>query len=270
MGLYDEIDRITEKQLQKTETGDNRILGVVLGLVAKNYDKNMPGRVCVTVPVRDSNANELKWARVSMPSSGNKWGHYFLPEVGDQVLLAFEQGNIERPYVIGCIPKDSSRFLSRATDENNQYKKIETKNGNTIIFEDNKEGEGDKDKISIKTPKDTHQLILDNEKNQIILTDKEGKNKVELLTEKGNINIVCEKKLTIKVGDSVELTLNGSNGSVTVKCDKLDIKASQNITAKTDGMAKLSGANTMLEASSTLKASSSGVIMVEGSPVKIG
>lgn len=92
MGLYDEIDRITEKQIMKTETGDNRIFGVMLGIVAKNYDKNMPGRVCVTIPVRDQEANELKWARVSMPSSGSKWGHYFLPEVGDMVLLAFEKG----------------------------------------------------------------------------------------------------------------------------------------------------------------------------------
>ena len=99
MGLFDVIDDITEKQVMKTDTGDNRIFGVVVGQVAKNYDKDMPGRVCVTVPTRDKDANELKWARVAMPSSGSKWGHYFLPEVGDQVLLVFEQGNIEKPYV---------------------------------------------------------------------------------------------------------------------------------------------------------------------------
>lgn len=270
MGLYDEIDRITEKQINKTETGDNRILGVVLGLVAKNYDKNMPGRVCVTVPVRDSNANELKWARVSMPSSGSKWGHYFLPEVGDQVLLAFEQGNIERPYVIGCIPKDSNRFLSGAVDQDNQYKEIVTKYGNTIIFEDNKEGEGEKDKISIMTAKQSHQVILDNENHKIILSDKDKKNKIEMLTESGNINIVCEKKVTIKVGDSIEITLNGSSGAVSVECNKLEVKASQSLNVKTDGMAKLSGANTIIEASSTFKASSSGVVIVEGAPIKIG
>ena len=110
MGLFDVIDEITEKQIVKTETGDNRIFGVMTGIVAKNYDKDMPGRICVTIPVRDNDANELKWARMVMPSSGKSWGHYFLPEVGDQVLLVFEQGNIEKPYVIGCIPKDNNKY----------------------------------------------------------------------------------------------------------------------------------------------------------------
>ena len=46
MGLYDVIDDIAEKQVMKTDTGDNRILGVVIGQIVKNYDKDMPGRVC--------------------------------------------------------------------------------------------------------------------------------------------------------------------------------------------------------------------------------
>ena len=94
MGFYDIMDEIAARQAVKSDTGDNKILGVMPGIVAKNYDAQMPGRVCVQIPVRDEDANELKWARLAMPSSGKKWGHYFLPEVGDQVLLAFEQGNI--------------------------------------------------------------------------------------------------------------------------------------------------------------------------------
>ena len=124
MGLFDIIDQIAESQITKTETGDNRIFGVMVGTVAKNYDKDMPGRVCVTIPVRDKEANVLQWARVAMPSHGKKWGSYFQPEIGDQVLLAFEQGNIEKPYVIGCVAKDTNIFLKSAADSNNQYKKI--------------------------------------------------------------------------------------------------------------------------------------------------
>ena len=100
----------------------------------------MPGRVCVTIPTRDEKANELQWARQVVPGSGKNWGYYFLPEVGDQVLLAFEGGNIEKPYIIGCVPKDDSQLLSKTVDENNQYKRIMTKNGNAVIFEDNKDG----------------------------------------------------------------------------------------------------------------------------------
>ena len=122
MALFEIVDEITRKQFEKTETGDNRMQGVVVGQVSKNYDKDMPGRVCVQIVSRDTQANELLWARVAMPSSGEKWGHYFLPEVGDEVLVAFEQGNIERPYIIGCIPKLSDQFLKKSVDEKNQIK----------------------------------------------------------------------------------------------------------------------------------------------------
>ena len=116
MSIYDIIGEISEKQATKTETGDARIYGVVVGIVAKNYDKDMPGRVCVTIPTRDSSKNELQWARQALPSSGSDWGYYFVPEVGDQVLLAFEGGNIEKPYVIGCLPKENSKLVSKTVD----------------------------------------------------------------------------------------------------------------------------------------------------------
>ena len=147
MGWYDIIDDIAQRQLAKTELGDNRLNGVTVGIVAKKYSKEMPGRICVQIPVRDREANILQWARIAAPSAGKKWGTFFLPELGDQVLLAFEEGNIDKPYVIGCVQGDSGSFLGRVADEDNQYKCIATKNGNQILFEDNKEGEGDKDKL---------------------------------------------------------------------------------------------------------------------------
>ena len=270
MGLFDVIDDITEKQVMKTDTGDNRIFGVVVGQVVKNYDKDMPGRVCVTVPTRDKDANELKWARVAMPSSGSGWGHYFLPEVGDQVLLTFEQGNIEKPYVIGCIPKDSDQILRKSVDEDNQYKKIVTKNGNTIYFEDHKEGEGQKDKIKIITAKESHRIEMDNEKNVILISDKEGKNQIQMKTEAGQMEITAEKKLTIKVGDNIEMILNGSNGTVSLKSSKLKIETSGNININSNGAMKTQAGNVSVEANAMLKLNSSGAVTIAGTPIKIG
>lgn len=270
MGLFDVIDEIAEKQIIKTETGDNRIFGVMTGIVAKNYDKDMPGRICVTIPVRDSDANELKWARMVMPSSGKSWGHYFLPEVGDQVLLVFEQGNIEKPYVIGCIPKDNNKFLTKSVDENNQYKKIITKNGNAIIFEDNKTGEGDNDKIEIVTAKEGHSIMLDNEKKQIAIKDKEGKNQILLKTEAGHMQINAEKKLVINVGENITVTMNGNNGAVSIECSKFNVTASSGIKMESNASTKISGGNVGIEATSALKASSSGTAIIQGTPIKIG
>lgn len=272
MGLYDIMDEIAAKQIMKSETGDNRILGVVVGIVAKNYDKDMPGRVCVQVPVRDDEANELQWARVVMPSSGKNWGHYFQPEEGDQVVLAFEHGNIEKPYVIGCVPKVNNPFLSKASHEKNQYKKIITKNGSTIQFDDCEAEDGSKDKISIYTPKEAHHLILDNEKKQITLGDKDGKNQMVIKTEdeQGNISIKTEKKLTISVGDSITVTMNADSGTVNIKCTKFTVDASDSSEIKANGKLGLSGGNVSMEASSMLKAESSGMTTIGGSPIKIG
>lgn len=77
MALFDIIDSVTEKQVTKTEFGDERIYGTVVGIVAENYTQEMPGRLCVTVPVRDTDANQLKWAKMVMPYIGGGWGSYF-------------------------------------------------------------------------------------------------------------------------------------------------------------------------------------------------
>lgn len=270
MGLFDVIDEIAEKQIIKTETGDNRVFGVMIGIVARNYDKDMPGRICVTIPVRDQDANELKWARMVMPSSGENWGHYFLPEVGDQVLLVFEQGNIEKPYVIGCIPKDNNKFLTKAVDEKNQYKKIITKNGNAVIFEDNAEGEGEKDKIKIVTSKETHSITLDNERNQIAISDKDGNNKILMKTQDGQMEIKAEKKLVISVGDSINLTLNGTSGAVKIECDKFTLNSNSGINIESSASAKISGTNVTIDATTAFKANSSGTAVIKGTPLKLG
>ena len=271
MGLYDIMDEIAAKQVTKSETGDNRILGVVVGIVAKNYDQSMPGRICVQVPVRDDEANELQWARLAMPSSGKKWGHYFLPEVGDQVLLAFEHGNIEKPYVIGCIPRENDQFLKKTADENNQYKKIMTRHGNTILFEDNKEGEGDKDKIKIETPKSTHRIELDNEKGMMLISDKDGKNKIQIQTgDSGKMEIFAEKKLTIKVGDNITLTMNGNNGTTELETTKLNVKVNGNMKYTSTGGATLEGSTVSVKSTSSMNLESSAAVKISGTPISIG
>ncbi len=270
MGLYDIMDEIAAKQVTKSETGDNRMYGIVIGIVQSNYSSEMPGRVCVEIPVRDSSANELKWARVAMPYSGSKWGYYFLPEVGDQVLVAFENGNIEKPYVIGCIPKDSNRLLTSSVHSDNEWKKIMTRNGNMIQFRDVADQDGKQDQILIQTANATHQLALNNEKGSMVLTDKEGKNKLEIQTTNGNIQLKAEHKLTVAVGDSIELTLNGDSGTVQIKCGKLNVEADQSAKLSTSGKLGLSGGNVALDASASFKVNSSGISSIGGSPVKIG
>lgn len=286
MALYDIIDEITERQVLKTETGDNRIWGVMVGIVAKNFDPNssagggtnsgadaMDGRVCVTIPTRDNNANELKWARVAMPSGGSKWGHYFLPEVGDQVLLAFEGGNIEKPYVIGCIQKFSDQFLKGAVDKDNQFKKIMTRHGTHITFEDNSTDEkGLKDKLTVETAQQKLQILLDNENEKIRIGDKAKEDFIEMSTKEGSgtLDIQIKSKITIKVGDKITMTLNGESGAVSIQADSISLEGTNRVLAKSDSAVKIEAAQVAANASSNLKLESSGAAALAGSTVSVG
>lgn len=286
MGLYEILDEITERQITKTETGDNRIWGVMVGIVAKNYDPNstaaggansgadaMDGRVCVTIPTRDDKANELKWARVAMPSSGSKWGHYFLPEVGDQVLLAFEGGNIEKPYVIGCIPRTADKFLKGSVDKDNQFKRIVTRHGTTILFEDNsKDEEGRKDKLTLETAGKTLQILMDNENEKIRIGDKAKEDFIEMYTHEGSgtLKVQIKSKIEIKVGDKITMTLNGESGAVSIKADSILLEGGNNVKVQSDSSVKLEAPQVAASASSSLKLNSSGTASVSGSTVSVG
>lgn len=273
MSLYDIIDEITERQATKTELGDTRAYGVMVGIVAKNYHADMGGRICVTIPTRDTDANELQWARLSMPSSGKKWGHYFLPEVGDQVLLAFENGNIERPYVVGCIPMDNNNFLTGSVDSQNQYKRIVTRNGSNITFEDSAQAtDGSMDTITIQTPSQAHTLLLDNANKAMKLTDKSGDNSIAISTVdgSGSITIKAATNLDILVGDNIKVNMNAQSGTVKITAAQFTVEASSQMQLKSDGMITLDGAQIAEKTSASHKVESSGMASFKGATTKIG
>ena len=279
MALYDIIEEISDEQVLKTETGDSRMYGVTIGTVTKDFDEKVGGRVCVTVPTRVQKAEKLMWARVAMPSGGKAWGHYFLPETGDQVLLAFENGNIEKPYVIGCINKDNDKFFTQSIDKDNRFKRIVTKNGSTLTYEDvpipdsdKKNKPGDLDKITLQTAGKQLTLLLDNENHKIRLGDKENEDFVTMDTTKGSgtISIKAKSRLEIKVGDNIKLTLNGESGAVKIEAKQLEIEAPNQISLKSNSAVKLEGGTVTQKANSAFKVESSGAVTISGTPISIG
>lgn len=269
MELLEMLGEITDRQARRSPMGDIQIPGVVLGIVTENYHKDMPGRVCVRIPVHDEDANILKWVKVARPYSGKEGTCFFHPEKDDQVLVAFEHGNIELPYVIASLPRDGDAVVGAASDEQNQVKEIVVKNGSRILFTDHKDG-GEKDNIQIKTAGDLCQMVFDNEKKSILISDKDKNCVLEMKLDKGEMHVTASKKLTVKVGDSIKINLNGSNGTISVEADKISLKASRSLELSTDGTAKLSGQQTSVSASSMLKASSDGMVSIAGSPIKLG
>ncbi len=270
MPFFDIVDDVARHRMEKNEMEDNRIPGVLVCQVVKNYDQEKQGFVLVNITTRDYDENKMVWARMALPYGGQKWGEYFIPEVGDQVLVAFEQGNIERAFVIGAVPKTNSNFMQKAFDEKNQFKKIVTRNGNTVEIVDNPEGEGDNDRITVTTSKEAHKFVMDNEKKLMLLTDKDGNNKIEIKTESGQMEILAKEKLTIKVGDNIKLFMNGGNGTVSLEATKIKTESSNSTEFKTGSRGSIEGGNMTVAGNSMLKLKSSGPVSVEGTPIKLG
>jgi len=81
---------------------DPKIYGVVVGRVINILDPLLLGRVQVQIPAIDA-LDLSPWARVATPAATLAAGFYWIPGLQDEVLLAFEQGDINAPYVIGCL-----------------------------------------------------------------------------------------------------------------------------------------------------------------------
>lgn len=105
--------------------------GVVIGKVTSVQDDEGLGRIEVTYPWL-GDGNRSRMASMASIMAGGDRGAFFMPEVDDEVLLAFEQGDWDHPYVVGCLwnpvqPPPSS-------DE--RQRMIRSVNGHTIRFVD--------------------------------------------------------------------------------------------------------------------------------------
>ena len=76
------------------------IKGVAIAIVTQNNDEEKMCRVKVRFPWHDQ-PSESYWARLSTPMAGNDRGLVLIPEVGDEVLVAFEREDLRFPYVLG-------------------------------------------------------------------------------------------------------------------------------------------------------------------------
>jgi len=94
-------ETLTEMADRAADRAD-RFYGVAVGQVLNILDPLFLGRVQVRLPFIDD-ADLAPWARVAVPMAGVGCGHYFIPTIGDEVLVAFEHGDTSVPYVIGSL-----------------------------------------------------------------------------------------------------------------------------------------------------------------------
>lgn len=147
-------------------------------IVTANQDPEKQGRIQVRYPGRNSGSREIptEWARLCSPYASKDSGAWFLPEVGDEVLVVIEGGRITEPLVIGSLhgpknpPPKSDLSGDLNSDGKNQLRFIKTKSGNLLAFDDAK------DAIQLK---ETSGAQLKVEKGTVAL----GTSSIELLDQ---------------------------------------------------------------------------------------
>jgi len=195
-----------------------RIEGIVLGVVADNKDPDGLGRVKIRFPWLDD-GYQSTWAPVATLMAGKERGAFFLPEVNDEVIVAFDQGDIDHPYVIGALWSIKNKPPESNSDFKNNIRKIKSRSGHEIILNDDQ----NKGNIEIKT-KAGHNILLDDSsgKEKMEIKDKSG-NSISMDSTKNSINISSQMKLSIKAKD---ITIE-SDGTMNIKAGAtLTIKGS--------------------------------------------
>jgi uncharacterized protein involved in type VI secretion and phage assembly len=191
-----------------------RIFGVVVAIVTDNKDTEERGRVKIKFPWMGNESGEAL-ARLATLMGGKDRGIVFYPEVDDEVLVAFDQGNINYPYVIGSLWNGKDKPPEKNSEGKNNIKMIKTRSGHTIKIDDT-----------------------------------EGKEKIEII-DKSKDNKICidssKKKISIECGGDIELY--ASKGKIALKAKEIEIKstastkieASAGMDLKASGVMRIKG-----------------------------
>jgi uncharacterized protein involved in type VI secretion and phage assembly len=191
----------------------DRFYGVVVGVVTNNQDPENMHRVKVRFPWL-SNDVESNWARVAASMAGNGRGAYFLPEVDDEVLMAFEHGRVDHPYVLGSLWNGKDTPPESNDNGENNHRAIKSRSGHVVRLND-------------AAGSETIEII-----------DKSAKNRIVINTAENSITIEADADITIKsaVG-KLTMEANGiemkSQAGITVQAAlSLDLKANAQVTVK--------------------------------------
>jgi uncharacterized protein involved in type VI secretion and phage assembly len=212
--------------LEQTRRNESKIFGVVAGIVINNKDPEKLGRVKVKIP-RISGEEESNWARIVTFMGGKERGAFFLPEVDDEVIVAFEYGDVNMPYVIGSLWNGKDKPPEQNANGKNDIRVIKSRSGHIIKLDDTE----------------------NNEKIEII--DKAEKNKIIIDTKNNKISINSDK----------DIELSAPNGKVIINAKDVEVsstastkmKASSDMDLKASGSMKLDGATADLKASGNMK-----------------
>jgi uncharacterized protein involved in type VI secretion and phage assembly len=193
--------------------------GVTIGIVISLDDPENLGRVKVHLPYY-SDSNESNWAPIATLMAGAKRGSWFMPELHDEVLVAFDQGNTEHPYIVGSLWNGKDKPPNSDIDV--KVRRIQTTSGHIIEFDDRP----GKEAIHIHTQGGHKFQMNDATPAKITITTKGGQTiemddlpaKITIQTSAGNQVSLSDVPPGIKVS---------SAGTLNIDCLQATVNAAQ-------------------------------------------
>lgn len=206
------------------------------GLITDNNDPDKLGRVRVNM-FWQASGSSTPWIRMVNPYAGNERGFFFIPEIGDEVLVGFEGGDAEKPFVMGSYFHGKNKPSGKWNHQKNKYKVITTESKMQLMFDD------DKKIITIETP-GGNKVTIDDDKKSILLQDQHN-NKVELnssgITLDSSKDISITAKGEIKIDAKLKATLHAAT-EVKVTSLNVEVAADVGVKVKGNGTAEISAA----------------------------
>jgi phage protein D/phage baseplate assembly protein gpV len=194
--------------------------GIVIGQVSDAADPEKAGRVKLTFPWLSADYVS-DWARTVQPGAGNDRGCQLVPEVGDEVLVAFEQGDFRRPTVLGglfngmdTIPRGPVDLVDGGTGRINRRSMV-SRLGHRVDLVDASGKEG----VRVSTTDEKLKLIMDHSGTTITLQ------------ADGQVVIKGTQGITIEGTQGV--TIDSASSNMELKGNQISLKATSEI--KVDG-----------------------------------
>lgn len=230
------------------------IHGLQVGTVNKIHDDPDNGfRVCLTLPFFAS--NEKVWARLSTMYASNEFGSFFYPEIGDEVIVGFLQGDPSNPVIIGSVYSPKKK-PPHTPDNGNTIKAIVTKNKLRLTFEDQKKN------IVIETP-GGNKFTLSDENKKITIEDS-NQNKIEM--SNSGILLDSPKTIELKAMQDVKIT---ATKDVTIKGMNMTNEANIKMALKSTTFEVDAKATAKISAKAAMNLEAIGVTTIKGAIVKI-
>jgi uncharacterized protein involved in type VI secretion and phage assembly len=189
---------------------------VVVGVVSKLHDQT-PGRLKVKFP--HLGMCESDWCSVVAPMGGPGRGLVFLPEPGDQVVVALEHGDVNRGYVLGAVwtAKQAPPELDGKPAQNN-LRLVRSRSGHQLRFDDTKGRE------------------------RVEIVDKDGKRKVVIDTAGKKVQVICDAGDVEVTAGSGNVTVTAGSGSLKLTGKTVSVEASSTLEVKAGGAMTIKGA----------------------------